>query len=182
MIMNNSDRNSLHVHYSPSRRYSLGYKLEYWRDGEYTINALQMNNLLKRWNSPDSQANLYLKSGIGCGRSDAGSFDNKVEPAVFTGIAADWESRRFFVSYENRYTDTGSIDDFYMQSARVSIAPYIGDYGDLHIWLMLEVDHKPENADPFTATPIIRLFKGVHLVEAGISDQGDLLLNWVIRY
>ncbi len=182
MIMNNGDRHSLHLHYSPTAKYSLGYKLEYWRDGDYTINTLQMNNLLKRWNMPDAQANLYLKSGVGVAYSDNGNFDGETDLAAFTGIAADWENRRFFTSYENRYTEAGDIDDFYMQSARVGVAPYIGDYGDLHTWLMLEVEHTPEAEDNFTVTPLVRLFKDVHLIEAGVSNHGDVLFNWIIRY
>ncbi len=177
MTMNNGSMNSLHLHYSPTAKYSLGYKLERWRDGGYTINALQMNNLLKRWNEPESQANLYLKSGIGAVHKDG-----ETDPAVFTGLATDWENRRFFVFYENRYTEAGDIDDFYMQTARAGVAPYIGEYGDLHTWLMLQVDHQPEAKDKVTVTPLIRFFKGVHLLEAGMNNQGELLFNYVIRY
>lgn len=177
MTTNDGDKNTLHLHYSPTAKTSLGYKFEYWRDGEYTINALQMNNLLKRWNKKDSQANLYLKSGVGAAHKDG-----EDDFAAFTGIATDWEDRRYFVSYENRYTEAGDIDDFFMQSARVGVTPYIGDYGDLHTWLMLQVEHVPESKDKFTVTPLVRFFKDVHLVEAGMSDQGDLMFNWVIRY
>jgi hypothetical protein len=27
---------------------SVGYKFEYWRDKDFTLNAIQVNNLLKR--------------------------------------------------------------------------------------------------------------------------------------
>ncbi len=182
MSMNDADKHSLHLHYSPTAKTSLGYKLEYWRDRDFTINALQMNNLLKRWNNKDSQANFYLKSGVGIAYSDAGAFDHEKDAAAFTGIALDWENRRFFTSYENRYTEAGDIADFFTQKARVGIAPYIGDYGDLHTWIMLQVDHNPERSDPVTFTPLVRMFKDVHLGEAGISDNGDILLNYVIRY
>ncbi len=141
-----------------------------------------MNNLLKRWNKPDSQANLYLKSGVGAAYSDHGAFDHETEPAFYTGLAADWEDRRFFTSYENRFTEAGDIDDFFMQSARVGVAPYIGEYGDIHTWLMLQVDHQPEAEDKVTVTPLVRFFKGVHLVEAGMNNNGELLFNYVIRY
>lgn len=177
MLQNNGDMNSLHLHYSPTARYSLGYKAEYWREGDYSIHALQMNNLLKRWNHPDSQANLYLKSGVGVAVDG-----DDTQEAAFTGVAADWEDRRYFVSYENRYTHAGDIDDFYMQSARVGIAPYIGEYGDVHTWLMLQVDHEPEGQDHVTVTPLVRLFKDTHLIEAGMSNQGDVLFNWVMRF
>ncbi len=182
MFMNDGDKNSAHIHYSPTAKTSVGYKFEYWRDKEMTLNAVQMNNLLKRWNNPDSQANLYLKSGIGIAYSDAGDFDGETSAAGFTGIAADWEDRRFFISYENRYTEAGEIDDFYQQSARVGVAPYIGDYGDLHTWLMLQVEHMPENDNNFTVTPMVRLFKDVHLLEAGVSNHGEILFNYIFRY
>lgn len=58
MFTNNGDRNAVHLHYSPTANYSVGYKGEYWRDGDYSINAVQLNNLLKRWNKKDSQANF----------------------------------------------------------------------------------------------------------------------------
>lgn len=182
MTMNDADRHMLHLLYSPTAHYAVGYAGEYWRDQDFTLNTLQLNNLLKRWNKPGSQANLYLKSGIGMAYSDAGKFDHEKELAGFTGIAADWENRRYFVSYENRYMDAGKIADFFMQSARVGITPYIGDYGDLHTWLMMEVEHKPESDDKVTVTPMVRLFKGDHLVEAGVSNKGDALFNWVVRF
>jgi len=182
MLMNNGDSNSVHVHYSPTAKMSVGYKGEYWRDSEYQIHAVQVNNLLKRWNKPESQANIYLKSGAGIAYSDFGAHENEIEPAFFTGFATDWEDRRRFISYENRFTHAGDIASGFEQSARVGYAPYEGDYGDLHTWLMLEVKHIPENADHFTVTPLVRFFKGVHLVEIGMNDNKEALFNWVIRY
>lgn len=182
MTMNDGDKNTAHLHYSPTAKTSLGYKFEYWRDKEFTLNAVQMNNLLKRWNQKDSQANLYLKSGLGVAYSDDSDFDGETSAAGFTGIAADWENRRFFTSYENRYTEAGEIDDFYQQSARVGFAPYEGDYGDLHTWLMLQVEHMPEADNNFTVTPLVRFFKDVHLLEAGMNTRGEVLFNYVLRY
>jgi hypothetical protein len=182
MFQNNGDRNSAHIHYSPTAKTSIGYKYEHWRDKEYDIHALQMNNLIKRWNKPDSQANVYLKSGLGVVDGKGGALRGESDVAGFTGIATDWEDRRYFASYENRFTYAGDLDDFYQQSARVGIAPYIGDYGDLHTWLMLEVEHNPEADDNFTVTPLVRLFKDTHLVEAGISNHGEVLFNYIYRY
>jgi hypothetical protein len=141
-----------------------------------------MNNLLKRWNQKDSQANIYLKSGLGIAHSDTVSFDNETQAAGFTGIAADWENRHLFTSYENRYTEAGNIADFYSQAAREGWAPYEGDYGDIHTWLMLEMEHAPEAEENITLTPLIRVFKDVHLLEAGMSTRGDVLFNYVFRY
>jgi hypothetical protein len=177
MTSNDADKNTVHLHYSPTAKTSVGYKFEYWRDGGFTINAVQMNNLLKRWNTKESQANIYLKSGVGIAHS--GNDDNA---AGFTGVAMDWEDRRFFTSYENRYTEAGDIADFFTQSARVGVAPYIVDYGDLHTWLMLQVEHQPESKDHVTVTPLVRFFKDVHLLEAGVNTRGEILFNYVLRY
>jgi hypothetical protein len=182
MIMNDGNTNSIHIHYSPTATYSVGYKGEYWRKDDYMINAIQLNNLVKRWNGADSQANVYLKSGVGVATPLSGPDEGDTGLAAFTGMGADWETRRYFTSYENRVTHAGDINDFFTQSARVGVAPYIGDYGDLHTWLMVQVDHKPEGKDPVTVTPLVRLFKGINLVEAGISNQGDVLFNWVARF
>lgn len=182
MMMNDGDKNSVHIHYSPTAKRSLGYRFEYWRDKKVTLNTVQMNNLLKRWNNKDSQANLYLKSGVGIAYSDIDGLDRTTSAAGFVGLAADWEDRRFFISYENRYTEAGEMGDFFQQSARIGVAPYVGNYGDLHTWLMLQVEHMPESDDDFTVTPLVRLFKDVHLFEAGVSHRGEAILNYVFRY
>lgn len=182
MIKNDGDVNAFQLDYSPAANYAIGYTGEYWRDKEYTIQSLQFNYLVKRWNNPNSQGNFYIESGAGIAYSDAGDFDHDIEPVFFTGVTADWEDRRYLVSYQNRYTEAGKIDDFFMQSARIGIAPYEGEYGDLHTWLMLQVDHKPESDDNITVTPLVRLFKGTHLIEGGISNKGSLLFNWTMTY
>jgi hypothetical protein len=182
MLMNDGSKNSSHVHYSPSAKTSLGYKFEHWRDKSFKLHAIQMNNLLKRWNKPNSQANLYLKSGIGIATGNAGAFDNERSTAGFTGIATDWENRRYFISYENRYTEANKMGDFFSQSARVGWAPYEGDYGDLHTWLMLHVEHTPEAEKNLTVMPLVRLFKDVHLFEAGVSNHGKVSFNYIFRY
>lgn len=182
MSMNDRDKSSVHIHYSPTARYSIGAKSIYWHDKEVLFNGVQLNSLVKRWNTRESQANFYIKTGVGVAHTDKGEFDSQTNLAGFSGIALDWEDRRFFTSYENSYMEAGSIDSYFSQSARVGIAPYIGDYGDLHTWLMLQVDHSPEDEHEVTVTPLVRFFKDVHLVEAGVSDNGGLLFNYVYRY
>jgi len=182
MQMNDAFSNSLHIHYSPTAKYSVGYKGEYFRVREWQFHGVQINNLIHRWNKPDSQANLYLKSAAGIAYSDQGTFDNKSEAAGFTGIAADWENRRLFTSYENRGIYAGDIDKSFSQKARVGFAPYIGDYGDVHTWLMLQVDHAPSASDELTVMPLVRFFKGADLLEAGVNNNGKILFNFVHRF
>jgi len=70
-----------------------------------------------------------------------------------------------------------------MQAARVGFAPYEGDTGDLHTWLMLEIDHRPKNEDDLALTPLIRLFKGPVLIEAGYNlTANQPLINFTYRF
>ena len=182
IVSNTSRNNALNVHYSPTAKYSIGYRAEYMREREFVAHTLQLNNLVKRWNGPAYQGNLYLQSGIGVGYGDGNVLDDIVEPVVFSGIAAEWENRRWFFSYQNRYTEAGDLGDFFMQTARIGLAPYIGDYGDLNTWLMLDIDHSPESSDSISVTPLIRFLKGANLIEAGLNTDGKILFNWVRQY
>ena len=178
MQKNDADSHSVHLHYSPTFRYSIGFKDEFWQREHWRFHGMQLNYLAKRWNRRASQANLYVKSGLGAIDSDR--FNNAL--GGFVGMAADWENRRFFTSYANRLYDAGPVNQFFTQHARVGIAPYIGDYGDIHTWLMLQVDHQPEQSDPIVLTPLVRLFKHEYLTEIGVSEAGKLLMNLVIRF
>ena len=88
----------------------------------------------------------------------------------------------YFVKYENRYFEAEKIYNSFSQSATFGVAPYEGSYGDLHTWLMIKVENKPEKEDNLTVTPLVRLFKNVHLFELGLNDRGKFLFNYVKRY
>ena len=179
MQTNGAIKNSLHIHYSPSYKYSVGYKGEYFREDQITLNGLQLNNLVKRWNLPAAQGNLYLKSSIGHANK---SGENELYG--FAGVAGDFETRKYFISYENRYYKSdGDILSNFEQSARIGIAPYVAGYGSLHTWLMLQASHQPEiEGDEVIATPLIRFFKGANLAEFGVSSNKKILFNFIARF
>lgn len=177
MSMNDGDTNSINLQYSPSANYSIGYTGEYQRADEMTLHVIQYNVLVKRWNNPDSQGNFYIESGIGFTDNN-----HHINQAAFTGVTTDWEDRRFLVSYRNRLSIGSDLSEDFTQWGRAGIAPYIGDYGDLHTWIMTEVRHSPESEDPLTFTPLVRLFKGTNMLEAGISDTGKVMLNFMKQF
>ena len=45
MTYNNYDSHSSLVHYSPTSKYSIGYKFEYWQNKEYFLNSINLNYL-----------------------------------------------------------------------------------------------------------------------------------------
>ncbi|MGZ9097226.1 MAG: hypothetical protein ACXW30_02890 [Micavibrio sp.] len=178
MLHNNAEMNAAHLHYSPTARYSVGWMHEYMRGPDANMDAAQINWLVKRWNMPAAQANIYLKSGAGV------TYDgDDIEPTAYTGIAADWENRRLFTSYENRFLYAGEIEKFAEHKARVGVAPYIADFGGIHTWLMLEAGYNAKRDNEFTTTPLVRVFTGPVLVEGGYNIQDKTaLFNAMYRF
>ncbi len=179
MLHNDGTQHGMELSYTVTPRTAFGLHSLYDTAGDYQMHTATMNNLLWRGNYPDAQANLFLMTGIGYAQTD-GAKEQSV--AGHIGIEADWENRRFYTLYENRYLAAGDVDRQFSQKARLGVAPYIGESGALHTWLILQAEHTPAMDDPFTITPIIRLFKDTNLVEAGISDNGDILFNWTHQF
>lgn len=177
ILQNDIDTNSALLHYSPTATYSIGLRHEYLRQPGANADTAQLNYLLKRWNGDASQANAYIKSGFGV------AYDSdQIEPIAFTGFTLDWENRRYSTSYENRFFTAGEITQYVKHEARIGIAPYIGDYGDIHTWLILQADYDAGEQDSFSATPLIRLFKGPDRLEAGYNLDNGVLLNYTHRF
>ncbi len=179
-----SDRQSTGTlaHYTPSPKWSLGVRGEINRDHNYAIYSLHPTVLAKRWLGSNYQGNFYLHGGVG---QASGVNGNPLgsQFAAFGGVMADWETRSLFVGYRSRYTDVGHFGDQFMQAVRAGFAPYEGDSGDLHTWLMLEVDHRPSDPDSVTATPLVRLFKGPLLLELGYNlTVNQPLMNFTYRF
>lgn len=177
MIMNDKEENSSHIHYSPTAKYSIGWRHEYLREQKANVDSIQLNNLLKRWNLPGEQANIYLKSGAGVALESG-----NVNPVAFTGLATDWETRRYFASYENKFFWADKTDKFIKHKARVGIAPYVADFGSVHTWLMLQADYDAGANDKFSVTPLVRLFKGNTMVEAGYNFDNGIQANFIQRF
>jgi hypothetical protein len=173
----NDDSFSVLIHHTLSPKISIGYRYEYFREEQWHLNALQGNILLKRWNMPDSQANAYLLTGVGVSSSNSDAFLQSSRRAGFAGVALDWENRQFFTSYENRYLDAKDQETSFNQKIRIGFAPYIGEYNDLHTWIMLETDHHDRRDDKVTWTPMVRFFKNNFMVELGWTIQGGPMTN-----
>jgi len=181
MQNNNWEHSRLHLHYSPDYKHSVGIVLENENDTNRYNTNLQFNYLLDRQNTDNSQANAYLKMAAGI------AFDgDEKEPNTSIAIAGDWETRRYFISYEAIGDYAGDIDNgSFHQYGRVGVAPYVANYGNIHTWLMLQVEHHPEELnddDQLIATPLIRLFRGDYLAELGINTNGDAMFNWYVRF
>ena len=174
---NNGDQNYGLVHYTFTPKLAVGYRVDYDRDSKDTFHGVQMNNLLKRWNNPDSQANIYLKSAAGV--SAKGS---DLEGMI--GMQADWEDRRWMIMYENNaMASPNDMRREFRQSLGLGVAPYVAEFGSLHTWIMPHILHQPEDKKNWQFAPMLRMFKGPVLFEAGYNVTTKTpLFNAMIRF
>ena len=183
-VIEETDRQStaLWLHYTVTPKLSVGWRSEWDRREDFLLNAPQATYLAKRWFGENYQANVYLFGGAGL-ISGVGDNTLDAKPAGFVGVLADWETRRWFASYRARAIEAGGGVDSVMQAGRLGVAPYIGGTGDLHTWLMVEVDHRPENDKPVGVTPLVRFFKDAALLEVGWSvTDNQPLVNFTYRF
>jgi hypothetical protein len=174
MAERTGDDAGLLVHYTVDPRFSLGLRQQWSPDGDPARTQIVATRLLRRWNEPAAQANIYAKAALGVSEAAGRTGAADVE------MMADWETRRWYVSAAAKGTRDGS-DSTGQMKARVGVAPYLGHFGDLHTWLMLEADWKPERADPVLVRPLMRFFYDVHLFELGWSSDDELFAAYILR-
>jgi hypothetical protein len=183
MVMQENDEtgHTLSMDYTVTPHYAIGLyakrELNERNGKDFTTAGPQINTLIKRWNMPDGQGNIFNMTGAGI--SYEGS-DNQF--SVWTGFLVDYETRRIFLSYEPRFMYAGDISKSFWERARIGVAPYLGNYDGLNTWLMLQVDHHPTKDDTFVITPLVRFFYKTTLVEAGYSSNDHLMFNWQMQF
>lgn len=162
-VMSNTDnmRDTFYYHYSPTYKYSLG--LEAVKDDYFKtdFSYFRLTYLLNRKNTRYSQRNLYFQSGV----SSKGLNNN------FIGVHGDWETRRWFIGfgYKKVSNDIIEYDDKFLQ---LGVAPYLGEYGDFHTWVMVK-SKKNDLLESWSTFPVLKFFKGNFLIEFGYNNKTE---------
>lgn len=146
-------------------------------DGRMHFYGPQFNYLVKRWNLPDAQANVYVYGSYG-----AMSFLNQTVGAGLAGFEADIEDRRLYASLKHEKMWDRNKTNFYHASARVGAAPYAAEFNEIAAWVMLQYDYHPQLSKKFELTPLVRLFYRSVLLEVGVSTQADWMLNFMFHF
>lgn len=159
MYKTNSMMSSYYYHYSPSYLYSVG--AEYINDRYFNDQYINIRStyLLDRKNTKSSQRNLYL----------TGAISTKKSEDFYYGIHGDWETRRYFSSFSaiNKHTLSKDFSEYEMQ---LGVAPYLGDYNELHTWVMIKTKKDTLNNE-WDTYPFLKLFKGDFLLEMGTKNS-----------
>jgi hypothetical protein len=108
MVMQENDETGhtlgLDYTFTPSNAFGLYIKQE--ENGKDILMVTpEFNTLLKRWNLPNGQGNIFNMSGAGLAH-----YRDSNQPCLWTAFLADYESRRFFASYEPRFVWDGNIE------------------------------------------------------------------------
>ena len=171
-VMSNTDnmRDTYYYHYSPTYKYSLG--LEAVKDDYFKtdFSYFRFTYLLNRKNTRYSQRNLYFQSGV----SSKGLNNN------FIGVHGDWETRRWFIGfgYKKVSNDIIEYDDKFLQ---LGVAPYLGEYGDFHTWIMVK-SKKNDLLESWSTFPVLKFFKGNFLIEFGYNNKTEWDSHVVYRF
>lgn len=146
-------------------------------EGRAEYYAPQLDYLVQRWNETDSQANIYVYGAYGTLK-----LQNKSEGNALAGIEADAESRKYFISgkYEKMWGNLGP--DFYNSEFRLGVAPYEAEYNEIASWFMVQYQYHPMLLKKEALTPLIRLFYKSVLLEAGVSTDADMMLNFMFHF
>jgi len=180
MVMQENDEtgHTLSIDYTFDPHFALGLYSKYEiNQKEFWMAGPQLNALLKRWNLPDGQGNIFAMTGAGEARQGS-----KNEPAAWLTLMGDYETRRVFFSYESRFMYARDIEKSAWQRAYAGFAPYLADYEQLNTWLLLRLDHHPAKNDHFVVTPIIRFFYKTIWLEAGYSSNNHVMVNWTVQF
>lgn len=139
--------------------------------------GLQHNWLLKRWNLPSAQANVY--AGLGAGA--AGEAGDGAAPAGLGFLRADYETRRIYAALDAKWVESADVSRGVF-SAAVGIAPYKAEFDQLNTWLIVLAEHVTGMEEKLEIIPKVRFFKGPYFLELGSTLTGKPVVNFMIHF
>lgn len=141
-------------------------------------NELTYTRLIKRWNMPNAQANIWFIGGVGETR---GNFFNGTKATLSPGMQADYETTRLYASANARiYVADGITNN--IVSARTGFSFYEANYDETQPWLILEARRMSMVSKEYEVTPMLRLIHNRFFVEAGANLDGQPRVSFMYVY
>lgn len=167
------------VNYALTPRDALGAGLIYMRSDDKrtsrTLSEATYTRLLQRWNTKESQANLWLLGGIGAveGNDFSGS-----KLMLSPGLQIDYETTRVYVATTARLYRASSLKHDYA-SVRAGFSFYEVDYEETQPWLIVEARRMRGLSDKLEITPMLRLINKGYFIEAGVNNSRQWRFNFM---
>lgn len=170
------------ANYAFTAKDAVGPSLLYMRSDDQTktreLAEVAYTRLLKRWNLPHAQANVWFVGGVGALRGN--DFSGSRTMAT-PGIQVDYETTRFYASAFGRLYRAEAINHDYA-AARVGFSFFEADYDEVQPWAVLEVRRMRGLSDMTEVTPMLRLIHNRYFVEAGVNNSKQLRFNFMYTF
>jgi hypothetical protein len=135
------------------------------------ITYARFNYLVRRWNLPDAQGNVFAWGGLG---GATGNTFRGARMAGNVGAQADYETRRIYASLRTDWHKSAAFDHR-IDTLQLGLAPYPHEYDRLATWFVVQArDYSGGLHEGIEWAGLLRLFKGGAWVEAGVTDAGKL--------
>lgn len=135
------------------------------------IAYLRGNLLVKRWNMPSAQANVFAWGGLG--QAIGNDFDGS-DLARNAGVQIDYETRRVYGAFRSDLQESNHFSHR-IDTLQLGWAPYKHDYDTLATWLVLQGRRYTGGLVEGTETALlVRFFKRGTWVEVGATTDGKL--------
>jgi len=181
---NNNWRESF-VNYAITPRDAFGLSATYMRADDKsksrTLEEVTYTRLLKRWNLPNSQANLWFQGGVGTlqGEDKLVGENRDFDKVMITpGVQFDYETTRIYFQAAHRLYRASDINHDY-SSVRVGFSFYESDYDKTQPWFVLEARNMNSLSDKIEVTPMLRLINKSFFVEAGMNTDYKPRFNFM---
>ncbi len=181
----NNNWRELFINYAITPRDAFGISATYMRSDDKsktrTLEELTYTRLLKRWNMPHAQANLWFMGGVGAlqGENEQGGKDDDFDKLMVTpGVQFDYETTRVYLAASHRLYRASDINhDF--TSVRAGFSFYETEYDKTQPWFILEARNMNGLSDKIEVTPMLRLINKSFFVEAGINNSREPRFNFM---
>jgi hypothetical protein len=167
------------ANYAFTARDAIGPSLLYMRSDDKTksreLVEVAYTRLLKRWNLPHAQANVWFVGGLGAIR---GNDFSGTRTMASPGIQVDYETTRVYaMGFARLYRAQGTNHDY--GAARVGFSFFEADYDEVQPWAVLEVRRMRGLSDKTEITPMLRLIHNRYFVEAGVNNSRQARFNFM---
>jgi hypothetical protein len=199
-FMHERDRNMIQTElfYAPEFWWSIGLAQSNMQSDDklrkMEANYAQVNFLVKRWNMPGAQGNIFASTGYGMVDSTKESVVGVAHPGHVVsqraeynemgrrlGVQGDYETRQFYTSFK---VDVHQTPLFFERTdtGQIGFSPVAHDYEDLAVWFVAQIKKYRGMNDKTEGGAFVRLFKKNIWVEIGINERRKSQMMLMINY
>lgn len=157
------------VNYSPALGHAVGVevmRMSGKREQATTITGLHYTGLLKRWNMPAAQANLWVAGSVGEAQGQHSGFS--YTPSVQFDIET---TRLYFLAKARLIRADGMRYD--MAAVQAGFSLYETGFDQTQPWFVVEAKAMRDTIPNMQITPALRLINKNYFVELGVTNPFD---------